>query len=233
MPVENRARYDVRGLDLASGIEPLSGLMTDPIRGDFLIHVDVKTILANREAKKHDQVVMIRDLNDMDNPVVARELAWDGPSRFVHYDFQKIPGTEIQNWVETDAPLTCRKDGEPTTVLCRDGEVRKSMMSKHIQGKWVIHIQAPILINNRKTGRNDPVIAVRSVATDWANDVIFCRHVEWNGPTRMIHRPTTPVPGTAGRGVSYIETDAVLTVYIDEQPPIILYNWDYPKKEAA
>jgi hypothetical protein len=34
-------------------------------------------------------------------------------------------------------------------------------------------------------------------------------------PTRMVHRPTTPVPGTNGRGVSFVETDADLTLYVD------------------
>jgi hypothetical protein len=33
-------------------------------------------------------------LSDLGTPHVARELAWNGPSRFVHHEFMKIEGTK-------------------------------------------------------------------------------------------------------------------------------------------
>lgn len=228
---ETRLSYEFRGLNPADQGNPMGAIMSQPIRGEFLIHVDVATIMSNRTEGAHNQVVRVRTLDQVDHPISMRELAWDGPSRFVHHDFMRLPGTDVQNWIETDAPLTCWQDGKPMSVLSAKGR-RRTPMARHIMGKWVIHIAAPVLIKNRAEGRNDPVIAIRSAGSDWAKDVIFARKVEWSGPTRMVHRPTTPIPGTNGRGISFIETDAVLTAYVDGRPPIVLYGWDNAQAAA-
>jgi hypothetical protein len=195
------------------------------VRGNCLIHVDVPTIMSNRSNNRHEPVIVARRLSDIGTVERFRELAWDGPSRFVHHHFQRIEGTDIQNWVETDAPLTAWKpDGEIDVLNPIPGTVLDDMraMTKPILGAFVIHIAAPVLAKNRKEGRNDPVIAVRRAHTNWATDVVFARKVEWNGPSRMVHRPSTPIPGTEGRGVSFVETDADVTVYLDNQEPIVL-----------
>jgi hypothetical protein len=197
------------------------------VRGNFLIHVDVPTIMSNRAAAKHDPVIVARKLNDISKPELFRELAWDGPSRFVHHHFQRIEGTDIQNWIETDAPLTCWRDGEAVRTMDAVSPASRQHtslrpMTLPILGGFVIHIAAPVLMRNRKEGRNDPVIAVRKAYTNWATDIVFARRVEWNGPTRMVHRPSTPIPGTEGRGVSFVETDADVTVYLDDQEPMVL-----------
>jgi hypothetical protein len=199
---------------------------TGAVRGNFLIHVDVPTIMSNRAAAKHDPVIVARRLNEVAKPELFRELAWDGPSRFVHHHFQRIEGTDIQNWVETDAPLTCWRDGEAIRTMdavspASRQHVSLRPMTQPILGGFVIHIAAPVLMRNRKEGRNDPVIAVRKAFTNWATDVVFARRVEWNGPTRMVHRPSTPIPGTEGRGVSFVETDADVTVWLDDGPQIL------------
>lgn len=185
------------------------------IRGDFLIHVDIARILANKEEGAHEQVTVIRSLDRIGKPIYCREVAFDGPARFVHHEFQKIEGTKVQNWVEVDVPLTMFRDNKPITVL-RNRKGEPMPMMKKVFGKRVIHVAAPVLMRNRAEGRNDPVIAVRNVATDWATDVVYARKVEWNGPTLMCHRPTTPIPGTNGRGVAFIETDAPITVFTDD-----------------
>lgn len=205
-------------------------IMSYPIRGDFLIHVDVATILHNRAQNDHKPVAAVRHIATPEHAEVVRELAWNSPSRFVHHDHQKIPGTEIQNWIETDGDLTALRDFEGMSVFSTSVMPRPT--TARIRGKWVIHIAAPVLIRNRKEGRNDPVIAVRSVETNWATDVIFCRKVEWDGPTRMVHRPTTPIPGTDGRGVCFVETDADLTLYFDQPEPRILRNFEAMRSAA-
>lgn len=207
-------------LDAIGGSE--KAFMNHPVRGDYMLHVDVQTILNNKQNGVHDPVVVARHIDEIDQPAFMREAFWNGPSRFVHHDFQKIEGTNVQNWVETDASLTCFCDFE-TVVVMPDRNGSAAPMFDWIRGRRVIHVAAPVLSNNRKTGANDPVIAVRNVETDWASDVIFCRRVEWNGPSRLCHRPTTPIPGTNGRGVAFVETDAVLTLYVDGRPPIILH----------
>lgn len=229
-PVEESTQTlgDILQSALAKRGAPISPIR--PIRGDMLIHVDIATILANRQAGEHRPVTVTRRLAEIGTPHVARELAWDGPSRFVHHEFMKIEGTDIQNWVETDSPITCWRDDEGLVVMSpRPGESPDPMMQP-ILGGFVIHIAAPVLIRNRKEGRNDPVIAVRKAFTNWASDVVFARKVEWSGPTRMVHRPSTPVPGTEGRGVAFIETDADLTLFIDNAPPMRL---SMPQRLAA
>lgn len=195
------------------------------VRGNCLIHVDVPTIMSNRSNNRHEPVIVARRLASIGTAERFRELAWDGPSRFVHHHFQRIEGTDIQNWVETDAPLTVWKpDGTIDVLNPIPGTVMGDMraMTKPILGAFVIHIAAPVLAKNRKEGRNDPVIAVRMAHSNWATDVMFARKVEWNGPSRMVHRPSTPIPGTEGRGVSFVETDADVTVYLDHEEPIVL-----------
>lgn len=195
------------------------------VRGNCLIHVDVPTIMSNRSNNRHDPVIVARRLASVATVEKFRELAWDGPSRFVHHHFQRIEGTDVQNWVETDAPLTAWKpDGTIDVLNPIPGTVLDDMraMTKPILGAFVIHIAAPVLAKNRKEGRNDPVIAVRRAHSNWATDVVFARKVEWNGPSRMVHRPSTPIPGTEGRGVSFVETDAPVTVYLDNEEPIVL-----------
>ncbi|TXM69652.1 hypothetical protein [Methylobacterium sp. WL120] len=192
-----------------------------PVRGEFLIHVDVPSIMSNRSNGEHKAVTVTRRLSDPTAAHLARELAWDGPTRFVHHEFMKIEGTDIQNWVETDVPVTCWRDTGLEVMTAKPDEV-VNPMTKPILGGFVIHIAAPVLMKNRQEGRNDPVIAVRKAFTNWATDVVFARKVEWSGPTRMVHRPSTPIPGTNGRGVAFLETDADLTLYVDGQDPIVL-----------
>jgi hypothetical protein len=200
-----------------------------PVRGEFLIHVDVPTIMSNRANGEHKPVTVTRRLAEPTLPHLARELAWDGPTRFVHHEFMKLEGTDIQNWVETDSPVTCWRDTGLEVMTPKEGQV-VNPMTKPILGAFVIHIAAPVLMKNRAEGRNDPVIAVRQAYTNWATDVHFARRVEWSGPTRMVHRPTTPVPGTNGRGVAFIETDAELTLFMDDREPLVLRM---PMRQAA
>jgi len=217
-----------RATDPALAAEPKP--MAEPVRGDFLIHVDIAAILSNREKGEHRPVTVTRRLSDLAVPHIARELAWDGPSRFVHHEFMKIEGTSVQNWIETDAPVTCWRDSDGIVVMTPKPGIVAPPMTRPILGAFVIHVAAPVLMKNRAEGRKDPVIAVRRAHTNWADDVIFARKVEWNGPSRMVHRPTTPVPGTNGRGVSFVETDADLTLYLDGAEPMVLRM---PRRAAA
>jgi len=214
--------YRVIGDHPAAG--PLAGLMTQPIRGDQIIHVDIATILSNREKRHHSPVVAIRDLAAIDEATIARGLYWNAPSRFVHHEFSSVC-RGVQNWIETDGSLRCSMDGQPDHIVLGPG-LEVGPLVQPIFGRFVIHVAAPVLIRNRQEGRRDPVIAVRSAETNWAEDVIFCRRVEWNGPSRMVHRPPTPIPGTNGRGVAFVETDSPLTLYTDDAEPIVLYNWE-------
>jgi hypothetical protein len=208
-------------------------IMSEPIRGDFVIHVDVKAILENRELGAHEPVIAVRQIGNLTEHEMVRALAWDGPTRFVHHDHMTIPGTNVQNWVETDEVLTAWQDRRGMSVMLpRPSWGGYRPMTDNIRGKWVIHVAAPVLMRNRKEGRDDPVIAVRSAETDWATDVVFCRRVEWRGPTRMVHRPTTPIPGTDGRGVCFVETDAPLTLYRDGEAPIVMEKYQNVRAAA-
>lgn len=190
--------------------------MTKNVRGDFLLHVDVERILSNRAKGEHQPVAVIRDIDHVQKPLYCREVAFDGPARFVHHKYHKIDGTKVQNWIEVDVPLTVFRDNKPVKVLQKKGGPNKlKPMSKPVLGKWVIHVAAPVLLKNRAENRDDPVIAVRNVSTNWETDVIYCRKAEWEGPTLMCHRPTTPIPGTNGRGIAFVETDAKITAYTD------------------
>jgi hypothetical protein len=55
-----------------------------------------------------------------------------------------------------------------------------------------------------------PAVVVRDAAKPATFSVYH--GVEWNGPSAL-HRATTPLPGTDGRGLVYITTDAALRVY--------------------
>ena len=79
--------------------DPLAGLMRTPIRGDRLIHVDVATILSNRERRQHSPVVQLRELSEMSQASTMRGLYWNAPCRFVHHEHMRIEGTNVQNWI--------------------------------------------------------------------------------------------------------------------------------------
>lgn len=230
IPVRVKVDGDTRWVRRANivRIVPSSPVIM-PVRGEFLIHVDVPTIMSNRSNGEHKPVTVTRRLSDPTAAHLARELAWDGPTRFVHHEFMKLEGTDIQNWVETDAPVTCWRD-TGLEVMTPKPDMVVNPMTKPILGAFVIHIAAPVLMKNRAEGRNDPVIAVRQAYTNWATDVHFARRVEWSGPTRMVHRPTTPVPGTNGRGVAFLETDSELTLFMDGREPLVLRM---PQRQAA
>jgi hypothetical protein len=230
LPVRVKVNDDTRWVRRAHIIRivPASPVIM-PVRGEFLIHVDVPSIMSNKANGEHKPVTVTRRLSDPTQAHLARELAWDGPTRFVHHEFMKLEGTDIQNWVETDVPVTCWRD-TGLEVMTPKPDMVVNPMTKPILGAFVIHIAAPVLMKNRAEGRNDPVIAVRQAYTNWATDVHFARRVEWSGPTRMVHRPTTPVPGTNGRGVAFLETDAELTLFMDGREPMVLRM---PQRQAA
>lgn len=84
-----------------------------------------------------------------------------------------------------------------------------------------IHVYVPRLQERQKNGwvanAGEPVMAVRSSLYGYAKMRLY-RRVEWNGPTELVEM-VKPLPGTGGRGVAIVFTDAPLTVYWDDARP--------------
>jgi hypothetical protein len=89
-----------------------------------------------------------------------------------------------------------------------------------IFGRFIVHIDGPSLDANRRDGINRMLVAVRR--SEDPTKKVLCREVRWNGPSRVVDRQNHPIPGTNGRAVSWVETDADLVVTMDNQRETVL-----------
>lgn len=89
-----------------------------------------------------------------------------------------------------------------------------------IFGRFIVHVDGPTLDANRRDGVNRMIVAVRRSAAPTKK--VMCREVRWDGPSRVVDRQNHPIPGTKGRAVSWVETDAPLTVMMDNQRETVL-----------
>jgi hypothetical protein len=102
---------------------------------------------------------------------------------------------------------------------------KRELKSKVLRGGILrcIHIFVPVLHKRQTEGGDEMIWAVRSSIADsdgsrW-NRMILCRKVEWNGPTKCVEHFNDPLPGTGGRGVAVVYTEAELTIYWDAHLP--------------
>lgn len=77
--------------------------------------------------------------------------------------------------------------------------------------KYCIHVHGPTLESNRAKGENKPVVVVRERRAPEV--MIFCRDVDVQGHCRTVHKPETPLPGTNGRAVCWVETDGPIIIH--------------------
>jgi hypothetical protein len=82
----------------------------------------------------------------------------------------------------------------------------------------VVHIVAKNLVANREKGTNLPLVGIRRVAD--LDRHIVVRHVNILGPSTLVHRPELPLPGTDGRAICVMWTDAALEVFVDAGQPV-------------
>lgn len=189
------------------------------IRGLYCIYVDGPAIAKNVAENRYDPVITIREASG--ETMTARDVWWNGPSRFV---FRQIflPGTTVQGWIETDSEIVV-SDGEGSLKLLRpkNSSARVKMglsnLTGMVRGDLVVHLDVPTLKKNREDGGDRPVIAVRKPPT--LEEPIYAREAYWNGPSRILHRPTTPIPGTNGRGAAFVETDADVVIFNSDHGP--------------
>lgn len=85
--------------------------------------------------------------------------------------------------------------------------------------KRIVHVLGPVLAKNLKRPHDyeshDPVVAVRSLADPRV--ALVGRHVEILGPCKISYTPADPVPGTQGRAIAVMETEAELIVHMDRR----------------
>lgn len=196
-------------------------VFTDPIRGRYAIYVDGQIMAKNLAEKIYTPVTFIRDL-DTDVTHRVRDVFWNGPTRFVQ---RKLPlkDTNIHTWVETDAPLTIIKDGQLAAGVLGfyqpGSPPTPASFGPHF-GRLIVHYDVPTHRKAMAENKKDFwAVAVRK--GDNPNDVTFTYEASWNGPTRLLHRPTSPIPGTNGRGNCYCETDVPVFVMTRDHPLLI------------
>lgn len=74
--------------------------------------------------------------------------------------------------------------------------------------KKIIHVNQHVIKRNRKTGRRDPVLTVKTYKTNnYAHEVVI------NGPCRVIYRPDKPL--SCGATV-WIETESDVQTQDDD-----------------
>jgi hypothetical protein len=98
----------------------------------------------------------------------------------------------------------------------------KRLKSKILPGGVLraVHVYVPTLQQRLAEGGDKPVMAVRLQDNngEWRRMKLY-RKVEWAGPgrTELIEHFDAPLPGTNGRGVAIVYTDAPLAVFWDER----------------
>lgn len=85
--------------------------------------------------------------------------------------------------------------------------------------KRIVHVLGPVLAKNLKRPHDyeshEPVVAVRSLADPRV--ALVGRHVEILGPCEIWYEPDKPVPGTQGRAIAVMKTEAELIVHMDRR----------------
>lgn len=103
----------------------------------------------------------------------------------------------------TARPLGFARAAIPTVAAELPGGVRR-----------IVHVAAAELKVRMDGGGRPALCGVRDAAEPAA--VLYCRHVELLGPSSLWDQDDADaLPGTAGRGVCYLVTDAPLRVHFD------------------
>ena len=90
-------------------------------------------------------------------------------------------------------------------------------------GTWrIVHIFTPVLKKRQDAGpwkamNGEPLMAVRSSVGAYCRMRIY-RRVDIEGPSKLVELEK-PLPGTGGRGVAVMMTDAPLRVWYDDRAP--------------
>jgi hypothetical protein len=80
--------------------------------------------------------------------------------------------------------------------------------------KRAIHVYTKVLVERMKEDKGQMLWLVRSSLHDYKKAII-CRRVEWNGPCSGEDLFGKALPGTGGRGVAILFTEAELTLHFD------------------
>lgn len=191
------------------------------IRGRYCIYVDGAAIAKNVAEGSYDPVITIRETASGET-MLARDVWWTGHSRFV-YRTIALPGTNVQGWIETDSDIVVNDGGVISLIRPKKSSARvpvgMASLPSMIRGNRVVHLDVPTLKRNRAEGRDAPVIAVRFPPDLSLEKAVFVREAHWSGPSRILHRPTTPIPNTNGRGAAFVETDSKILVLRDGLTP--------------
>lgn len=137
-----------------------------------------------------------------DSEILSKKLAGPYPTQ----EEAVKAGTKVMKRVATMA----RTHGAVST--------RKSNFNvRRLRGgkKRIVHVIAKTLAKNMDTGLHQPLIGVRSARNP--DQVRVYRHAEILGPSKLMHTPNAPLPGTDGRGICYLVTRAPIRVYLDRE----------------
>lgn len=81
--------------------------------------------------------------------------------------------------------------------------------------KRIVHVVAKFLKENLEQGKNNMLVGIRPCSSP--KRVTLYRHCDILGECRLEHfPPEKAIPGTDGRGICYLVTDAAIRVYKDE-----------------
>lgn len=97
--------------------------------------------------------------------------------------------------------------------------------------KRAIHVYTKVLVERMKEDKGQMLWLVRSSLYDYKKAII-CRRVEWNGPCSGEDMFGNALPGTGGRGVAILFTEAELTLHFDGDKAEIIDMDDDKKPEA-
>lgn len=86
------------------------------------------------------------------------------------------------------------------------------MEKRHLEGgvDRIINVLAPLIHSGK------PAIAVR-LQSEQEQIEGTCWHIQILGPSYIAYMPEEPVPGTDGRGVYALRTQAPLVLFCDEE----------------
>ncbi len=96
--------------------------------------------------------------------------------------------------------------------------------------KRAIHVYTKVLVERMKEDKGQMLWLVRSSLHDYKKAII-CRRVEWNGPCSGEDMFGKALPGTGGRGVAILFTEAELTLHFDGDKAEIIDMDDDKKPE--
>jgi len=79
--------------------------------------------------------------------------------------------------------------------------------------KRVVHVVAKMLQQNFATGQHRPMVGIRN--KNALGKFVLTHHASILGPSQLLHTPQSPLPGTDGRAICVLHTEAPIVASFD------------------